>query len=406
MARQKIQTQYTGVRYYEHPTRKLRSGGADRYFSIRYKLNGKTKEEGLGWASEGWNAQKAHAMRSRLKEAHTTGDGPKTLEAMRIGTEVAKKADELRVETEKCENITLDEFFEHYHLPKIKREKRTWDNDAGRYKKLISPRFGKMPLRALSNRDVQCFMDELSENGTASPQTIKHYVFLIGRIYNVAADTLIGNIAAFTGTNPTKGVKLPAVRNARERFLTGEEVELLLETAKRQQNYDLHDVIALSLNTGLRLGELQRLTWLDVDFSSAFVTVRDEANRKPGGKVPMNQTAEKILAERKRNSADKQSLVFPPPYGIIGRHKFTTEFHELVDEVGLNQGIETKDRQRRIVFHSLRHTFASWLALAGVDIYRIKTLMRHKTLTMTMRYAHLLPDASRDAIEQLAPPKR
>lgn len=79
MVRQKIQTQYTGVRYYEHPSRKLHSGGADRYFSIRYKLNGKTKEEGLGWVSEGWNAQKAHAMRSKLKEAHTPVTAPRPL---------------------------------------------------------------------------------------------------------------------------------------------------------------------------------------------------------------------------------------------------------------------------------------------------------------------------------------
>jgi integrase len=53
----------------------------------------------------------------------------------------------------------------------------------------------------------------------------------------------------------------------------------------------------------------------------------------------------------------------------------------------------------------LRHTFASWLALAGVDIYRIKTLMRHKTIDMTMRYAHLLPDATRQAVYNLTPPK-
>lgn len=350
MGRQKIQTQYTGVRYYEHPARKLRGGGADRYFTIRYKLNGKTKEEGLGWVSEGWNAQKAHAMRSRLKAAQTTGDGPKTLEAMRAGTEAAKKAEELRVETEKCETITLDEFFEHHYLPKAKREKRTWDTDAGRYYKLISPKFGKMPLRALTSREVQGFVDELSETEAAAA-TIKHYMFLICRVYNVAADTLIGNIAAFSGTNPTKGVRLPAVRNARERFLTGEEVELLLEGANKSKNHDLRDAIALSLNTGLRLGELRRLTWMDVDFSAGFITVRDEANRKPGGKVPMNQTAEKVLTGRKESGAGNQSLVFPPVYGTAGQGKLSREFHDLVDETGLNRGIDINDRQRRIVFH-------------------------------------------------------
>ena len=62
-----------------------------------------------------------------------------------------------------------------------------------------------------------------------------------------------------------------------------------------------------------------------------------------------------------------------------------------------------KDARHKVVFHTLRHTFASWLAMAGTDIYRIKTLMRHKTITMTMRYAHLIPDATRAAVHNLRP---
>ena len=65
MATKWIGTQYTGVRYRENPNRKY-LGKPDRYFVVRYKLNGKLKEEKLGWASEGWNAQKASIERGRF----------------------------------------------------------------------------------------------------------------------------------------------------------------------------------------------------------------------------------------------------------------------------------------------------------------------------------------------------
>ncbi|MGO9532225.1 MAG: site-specific integrase, partial [Syntrophobacteraceae bacterium] len=74
MAHQWFKTQYPGVRFREHTTRKFNSK-PDRYFSIYYKLNGKQREEGLGWSSEEWTAQKASIQLAELKKAQTTGEG-------------------------------------------------------------------------------------------------------------------------------------------------------------------------------------------------------------------------------------------------------------------------------------------------------------------------------------------
>ena len=65
-------------------------------------------------------------------------------------------------------------------------------------------------------------------------------------------------------------------------------------------------------------------------------------------------------------------------------------FNRVVERVGFNKGV--RDRQNKIVPHSLRHTFASWLALQGEPLLTIKELMGHKDIETTMRYAHLLPD--------------
>ena len=72
-------------------------------------------------------------------------------------------------------------------------------------------------------------------------------------------------------------------------------------------------------------------------------------------------------------------------------HSFT----RTVDAIGLNEGIT--DTRQKITFHSLRHTFASWLALQGETLLTIRDLLGQKTLTMTMRYTHLIPDHKRRA---------
>ena len=70
-------------------------------------------------------------------------------------------------------------------------------------------------------------------------------------------------------------------------------------------------------------------------------------------------------------------------------------FARAVENLGFNKGVT--DRRQRVVFHTLRHTFGSWLAIQGTPILTIKELMGHKTLAMTERYAHLSPNVKKDA---------
>jgi integrase len=74
-------------------------------------------------------------------------------------------------------------------------------------------------------------------------------------------------------------------------------------------------------------------------------------------------------------------------------------FPRSVKTLGFNENV-TDDRQK-VVFHTLRHTFASWLAIDGVPLYTISKLMGHSSIEMTMRYAHLCPDSKRDAVAML-----
>ena len=77
----------------------------------------------------------------------------------------------------------------------------------------------------------------------------------------------------------------------------------------------------------------------------------------------------------------------------------SNQFQRIVDSIGLNKGIT--DTRNKVVFHTLRHTFASWLAMAGVDIYTIKELMGHSDIKMTQRYMHLAPNKFTSAVAVL-----
>jgi len=74
-------------------------------------------------------------------------------------------------------------------------------------------------------------------------------------------------------------------------------------------------------------------------------------------------------------------------------------FFKVVDELGLNDDVS--DSRRKVVFHSLRHTFASWHVMAGTDIYTVKKLMGHSNIAMTERYSHLAPEALQNATRAL-----
>jgi len=74
-------------------------------------------------------------------------------------------------------------------------------------------------------------------------------------------------------------------------------------------------------------------------------------------------------------------------------------FNRLVDELGLNKDAE--NRLQRVIFYTLRHTFASWLAIEGENIVTIRNLMGHKKIETTMRYIHLMPNQGQDAVNRL-----
>jgi integrase len=363
-----------GVRYREHPERTVRGGAPDRYFSIRFFRQGRDIEEGLGWASEGWTVRKASDLRDRLKVAHKTGEGPDTLAAKRGELRQEEKAQE-----QNDAPTTYQGLAEKHYLPWAKREKKSGWLDEIRLKNHLYPAFGDMPLEAITTQAIEVFRDRLLE--TLSRSTAKQILALLRKTLNHFAQ-----LGLFALRNPVSNVKMPRLDNACERFLSREDYARLVGAAGKMRTTDLRDAIVLAVHTGLRLGEIHRLDAVDVDLAHGYLTVRED-DGKPGGKVPLNDDVRAMLT--RRLAGRSSGLVIAPTDQLA--KTLSRQFTRLAKELGLNTGEE--DRQHRLTFHSLRHTFASWLALADVDLYRIQKLMRHKTPAMTQRYAHLRPSA-------------
>jgi len=288
-------------------------------------------------------------------------------------------------------DMTLNEFFETKYLPVVQGEKKSWYKDLQHYRDHISPFVGEKKPNEISPLDVEKIKKHLADEGKA-PRTIEYVLATLRHIINKAKDW-----GYFEGENPTSKVKKPKADNRRIRFLTKEESSALLAELKRrsQQTYE---IAYLSLYTGMRASEIFNLKWSDIDFNNDIIHIKDPKSGE-NRTAYMTKSIKQLLNERyNRLKPNSDELVFKAKNG--GKiTRISKAFERAVKKLGLNDGIT--DPRDKVVFHTLRHTFASWLVMKGTPLYTVKELLGHKTLAMTERYSHLAPDSKRKAVEEV-----
>ena len=384
-----IKTKTTGVRYREHPTRKNGAVKKDRYFTIRYKVNNVLKEEGLGWASEGWTEEKAALKRSELREAYRTGVGSTTLKEQRERSAKEKELSAQKEAENQKLNITLNDFYNNYfkNIAYNNTSERTFKSEAGFYKNWLEPNLGNMPIKDISLMNLEN-LKALMIKQNKSPRTINYVFGILSQILSYAKK--IGYMKGDIITHQMKKIKFD---NSRVRFLTKEEAKVLLD-ALRKYSQQLYEISLLSLYCGLRAGEIFNLCWSDVDLQNKIITLRDTKNTKTRI-IYMPDNIYKMLLHKSINQK-KSSLLFLNKDGNKVKG-VSHAFAHVVDILKLNEGV--KDIRQKVVFHTLRHTYASWLAQMGTDLYVVQQLMGHSSFTMTQRYAHLSPETLKKAID-------
>jgi len=395
-----FKTAEVGVFYREHPTRK-KGVRKDRQWVIVQKLGGVRRVSTLGWWCDGVThgdaINKAHEFKANYKSNKENPDqNPLPICKQDEDLAAAELADSLERQRKQDEyrNITFGDFFNETYLPlQVDNGKKSVKREQALFFYHLLPVLGRMTFHEIKPLHVERVKKNMSVKGQ-SPRSIQYALSLIRQIWNQAIRDEITEIQ-----HPVSRVSKPKVNNKRERFFTEEEESLLLdELAKRSPI--TYDMSIMSLDTGARWAELAKLQWGHVDLKAKTV-------RLIGTKAGDNRTAHivtrrvlNMLKRRESLEAGKEEhslYVFPARDGNQQQQVNRVCFKS-IQRLGLNDGV---DRRHRLSFHSFRHTCASRLAIAGVPLYTIKEVMGHHSITMTERYAHLMPSTMRDALEKL-----
>lgn len=151
----------------------------------------------------------------------------------------------------------------------------------------------------------------------------------------------------------------------------------------------LKPLVLISLNTGMRRGEVFNLTWADIDLKNKTITVNGDTSKSGQTRhIPMNREALATIESWKKQHTRKSGYVFPSKDG------------KRLDNVNTSwEGVLKLAKVTGFRWHDLRHTFASKLVMAGVPLNTVRDLLGHSDLAMTLRYAHLAPDSKASAVE-------
>jgi len=258
---------------------------------------------------------------------------------------------------------------------------RSWRTDKTRLERLIE-RFGTTPLSNITKLDVERFRSVLAKE--LAPATVNRHIALLKSIFNKAISW------GKSEHNPVRGIKL-FKETHRIRFLSDEEEEHL-NTIFPPKYWPW---VEFAFHTGLRRENQFGLRWENIDFGTGIITIPQSKSGEIHY-VSMNDRVVEIL----RNMPSR----FHSPYVFTSTNGQTPmnsrNFIQRIFLPHVRQAAIPKFR-----WHDLRHTFASRLVMAGIDLRTVQELMGHKTITTTMRYAHLSPGHKMDAVQCLVKPK-
>lgn len=293
------------------------------------------------------------------------------------------------------EDKTLSDLFERYinEYTVMNKAERTIRQDRGFAKNMLEF-FGDALLSEITPNRISSYKAHLRAKGL-SAATINMQRGVLSHVFKKAVREW-----EWVKENPVEKVSRERIRNARDRWLTIEEANKLLNACViyatgrgniKVPHYWLQEIVFFDLNTGMRMDEVLSLEWPHVDLFRKTVTVIRSKNGEKRT-IPLNQKAFELL-KTKTKARD-----------ILSKYVFASEVGTKINSGNLRRSFYNALERAEITdfrFHDLRHTFATRLAQAGVDLYKIAKLLGHKDIKMTQRYSHHYPESLRDGVEVL-----
>ncbi len=249
------------------------------------------------------------------------------------------------------------------YLKFSKINKRSWRKDQVSIENLKAL-FGGRYLSEITPLKIEHYKAKRKDQVT--PASVNRELACLKHMFTKAIEW------GMTSENPARKVKLFRENNARLRYLTPEEAKRLIDAATPH----LKPILIVALNTGMRKGEILKLKWKDIHWKRGVILLTDTKNGQ-WREIPMNGILTETLRDMMKQS--DSLYIFPSRTG-----KPFTEVRKSFESALRVAGIED------FRFHDLRHTFASNLVMAGVDLTIVGEILGHKSIAMTKRYSHLI----------------
>jgi len=253
-------------------------------------------------------------------------------------------------------------------------------------------------LRTTLNKLIE-FSSDANLNDLSKQKVVSFIELRLSTVSNRAVKRDIANLSSafnwaitknYLIENFTKGIRKPKIVEKLPVYFTEAEYETLRRNIDHE---DIKDITEFALLTGIRQNDLINLHWEQIDFKNSLLILDNRHNVTKSGKIhslPLSISALQILVKREANNEGE--LVFTYNGGKFKQWFLSKMFRKYVEKSGLSS---------QLTFHSLRHTFASWLIQKGVPLYVVSKLLTHSDMRVTQIYAHLKNENLSDSVNLL-----
>ena len=238
------------------------------------------------------------------------------------------------------------------------------------------------PVNTIKPEDILKYIEYLRNSGKRGKRknsSINRFLEILSKMFNLAIDN--GELT----DNPLRKVPKLKEDNHKIRFLTDEEENRLYAIIDLKAPY-LRPIVTTALQTGMRRGEIFGMKWDNIDLNNRNIYVLDTKSGK-SREIPISDKLYKILQSIPRIS----EYVFINP-------KTNQPYVDIKKSFNL---VREHAEIKNFCFHDLRHTFATRMVMAGVDLFTLMEILGHTNVTTTMRYAHVIPGRKMEAINKL-----
>jgi integrase len=284
-------------------------------------------------------------------------------------------------EKQDSECMLFSTFFETRYLDYCRPRKKSWRDDEKLYNRRLRSQFGALPLSGLDLEAVERFLGELTEEGLAA-SSVRHHGQLLKRCCSLATTWKL------TDGNPLADLKLKQVNDAREYFLSPDELQRLLYVLDNDDAHIPCLAAKLLLMTGCRVSELLKCRYQDLTLDSDTPTLKVVQENSKNGRsryVPLSKEALKIID--KLPSKGQSEYLFTNSRNGERLQSLDKAWQRLRKKAGLPA----------LRLHDLRHNFASMLVNSGESLYTVQTILGHQDPALSARYSHLSGTALQDA---------